>query len=68
MEITVNGEDRAFSGESMTVVELLGQLEIEQFEGLAVAVDERVVPKSRWSETEGGDGAREGVVRGARGG
>jgi sulfur carrier protein len=68
MEITVNGEDRAFSGESMTVVELLGQLEIEQFEGLAVAVDERVVPKSRWSDTQVGDGASVEVIRAAQGG
>ena len=68
MEITINGEERVFEASSLTVEELLERLEIEQTEGVAVAVGDRVVVRSKWGEAEVEDGARVEIIRATQGG
>jgi sulfur carrier protein len=63
--ITVNGEPRAMTG---TVDDVLDALGIEVRRGMAVAVDAEVVPKSAWSTTHVGDGARVEIVTAVQGG
>lgn len=69
MELEVNGEQRSFGDEdSMTVAELLDRLEIEQTDGLAVAVDARVVTRSQWDEEQIEEGAEVEIIRATQGG
>jgi sulfur carrier protein len=63
--ITVNGEPREVAG---TVDDVLDALGIEVRRGMAVAVDAEVVPRSAWSTTQVGDGARVEIVTAVQGG
>jgi len=63
--ITVNGEPREVAGTVDAVLDALG---IEVRRGMAVAVDAEVVPKSAWSTTQVGDGARVEIVTAVQGG
>ncbi|MET7770780.1 sulfur carrier protein ThiS [Nocardia sp. NPDC005366] len=49
--VTVNGEDHEFA-ESLSVRELLTRLGLPD-QGIAVAIDGAVFPKSRWDEPVG---------------
>jgi sulfur carrier protein len=49
MEIIINGQSRAFS-EPLSVQQLLLTLFPDQVKGIAVAVNQSVVPKSAWAE------------------
>jgi sulfur carrier protein len=69
MEVVVNGEQRSFDDrDSLTVADLLERLEIEQTDGLAVAVDARVVNRSRWNEEEIEADAEVEIIRATQGG
>jgi len=48
MEIIINGQSREFS-EPLSVQQLLSDLFPEQAKGIAVAVNQSVIPKSAWS-------------------
>ena len=63
--ITVNGEPRELAGSVDDVLDALG---IEVRRGMAVAVDAEVVPRSAWSTTQVGDGARVEIVTAVQGG
>jgi sulfur carrier protein len=63
--ITVNGEPRELTG---TVDDVLDALGIEVRRGMAVAVDAEVVPRSAWSSTQVGEGARMEIVTAVQGG
>jgi sulfur carrier protein len=68
MRVLVNGEPRELSaGTTVAAVvrSLPGTLEGR---GLAVAVDEEVVPRGSWSATELSDGARVEIVVAVQGG
>ena len=65
--IVLNGESRTVAGSS--VFALLESLEIPAHQkGTAVAVNERVVPRARWPETELCDGDVVEIIRAAQGG
>ncbi|MEU4340120.1 sulfur carrier protein ThiS [Nocardia sp. NPDC023852] len=49
--VTVNGDDHEFA-EPLTVRELLARLDLPS-QGVALAVDGAVFPKSRWNEPVG---------------
>ncbi|MEU7630395.1 sulfur carrier protein ThiS [Nocardia sp. NPDC049220] len=49
--VTVNGDDHEFA-EPLTVRELLARLDLPS-QGVALAVDGAVFPKSRWGEPVG---------------
>lgn len=69
MNLVINGENRSFEAEDVaTVDELIDGLNIEAGRGVAVAVDDAVVPRSRWKETELCDGNRVEIIRATQGG
>ena len=49
MEIIINGQSREFS-EPLSVQQLLSALFPDQAKGIAVAVNQSVVPKSAWTD------------------
>lgn len=68
MKVQLNGAPQEVSDQA-TVAELLGLLEAGVLtRGVAVAVDEEVVPRARWEATRLRDGARVEVVSAIQGG
>jgi sulfur carrier protein len=66
--VQLNGTAREVAGEA-TVAELLALLEAGVPDrGVAVAVDEEVVPRGRWEATRLREGARVEVVSAIQGG
>jgi len=51
VEITVNGETKHFEN-AVTIGQLLELLALKDLKGVAVAVNEMVVPRSAWSSRE----------------
>ena len=47
IEIIVNGENMQFQ-ESISVFALLSQLQLLDKKGIAVAINEEILPKSKW--------------------
>ena len=69
MNLVINGEDRTVDGgRSATVEGLLAILDIEARRGVAVAVNDEVVPRSRWKDTSLADGDRVEIIRATQGG
>ena len=68
LELSVNGEDRVLALGSPSVEELLGELGITQTRGVAVAVDDHVIPKSVWGSTRLKSGQRVEIIRATQGG
>lgn len=66
--ITANGEERHLPSDA-TVVGLLDEMGIDaEQSGIAVAVDDAVVPRSEWSRTTLPEGARVEVITATQGG
>jgi len=66
--VKVNGKDRAVDPQS-TVTDLLRELGLaDRADGLAVAVDRRVVPRSEYGRTRLDDGAQVEILRAVGGG
>jgi sulfur carrier protein len=68
MQLLINDEPRQFETTSLTVEALLSALGIGERRGVAVAVNKRVVPRSRWSEEEVADGDEIELIRATQGG
>ena len=68
MNVTVNGESHELPHTELRVVDLLDHLELETRSGMAIAVNDSVVPRSRWSERSLADGDRVEIVRATQGG
>ena len=66
MRVTVNDEPKETA--ARTLAELLAELGVAQEPAVAAAVDEQVVPRSRWSALALAEGARILVIRAAQGG
>ena len=66
MRVTVNDEPKETA--SRTLADLLAELGVAQEPAVAAAVDEQVVPRSRWSAHTLAEGARILVIRAAQGG
>jgi sulfur carrier protein len=66
VEVQVNGQRRVFEP-APTVAELLDLLGVRA-EGVAVAVDRQVVPRSRFAEVRVADGQQVEVLRAVGGG
>lgn len=67
MDVKVNGEAHRFEGTRLNVAELLGELEIEP-KGVAVALNNSVVPRSKWDGQLVRDGDEVEIVRATQGG
>ena len=69
MKLEVNGKERIFEGAGPEDVgALLEALEIEGGKGVAVAVNDQVVPRSRWVSTGLDEGDRVEIIRATQGG
>ena len=66
MRVTVNDEPKETA--ARTLVDLLAELGVAQEPAVAAAVDEQVVPRSRWPSQSLAEGARILVIRAAQGG
>jgi len=69
MEIRVNGKAQTLPREgAFSVEELLSELGVQVARGVAVAVGDQVVPRSRWQEPLIEAGASVEVIRATQGG
>jgi sulfur carrier protein len=66
MQVTINDEPQETTAQ--TLADLLAQLGVAQEAAVAAAVDEQVIPRSRWSAHALTPGARILVIRAAQGG
>ena len=68
MKIKVNGEAKAVSSE-LTLHQLLSDLGIDPFRpGIAVAIDQEVIPRTQWEEIEIQPESEIEIIRAAQGG
>lgn len=68
MRVTLNGADHELA-EGATVADAAALVGVRRGEpGVAVALDERVVPGGEWERTRVGEGARVEIVRATAGG
>lgn len=69
MKLEINGETRRFDHDSIHSVEqLLDELDLQQRRGLAVAVNDQVVPRGRWDQPQLQPGDRVELIRATQGG
>jgi sulfur carrier protein len=68
MKLTVNGVERT-TPDVRTIAELLTALAIDSSRGgIAVAQNDRVVPRARWRETAVAEGDRPEIIHAVQGG
>jgi len=68
MQIELNGQTRSLDAETLDVEALLRDLQIEQRRGVAIAINDRVVPRSTWQTHTVQDGDRVEIIRATQGG
>lgn len=66
--LTINGDPRRISRATLTVASLLDELEVAVRKGIAVAVNAKVVPRSRWEVHALVDGDEVEIIRATQGG
>ncbi|AWV91164.1 sulfur carrier protein ThiS [Bradymonas sediminis] len=68
MNLIINGENKSFQAEQLTIREMLGHLDITQRKGVAVALNNAVIPQSQWEKHAVADGDHVEVIRATQGG
>lgn len=68
LSLTINGEKRVLELDPPTVETLLDALDIPSQKGVALAVDDRVIPRSQWGNTQISDGESIEIIRATQGG
>lgn len=68
MNIIVNGENKSFQVEQLTIREMLGRLDITLQKGVAVALNNAVIPQSQWEKHAVAEGDHVEVIRATQGG
>lgn len=68
LSLTINGEERELELDTPTVESLLDVLGVPSQKGVAVALDDRVVPRSQWAATPISDGQHIEIIRATQGG
>ena len=69
MELCINGTSRRFSeAPPETLADLMTTLEITETRGVAVAINDQVIPRRRWSEQPLQPGDRVEIIRATQGG
>jgi sulfur carrier protein len=66
MTITINAKQKQFSGKNIS--ELMQSLNIESTLGIALAVNEKVIPKSEWEKFELKDNDKILIIKATQGG
>ncbi|MDH4130035.1 MAG: sulfur carrier protein ThiS [Spirochaetota bacterium] len=67
MKIILNGEDKNFENQSLTVLEMLNTLELP-LEHIAVEINRNIIPKSQFFKTQLVEGDKIEIVRFVGGG
>jgi thiamine biosynthesis protein ThiS len=67
MKITINGEVHTLD-EALTIADLLAQFAIRDDKGVAVALNLKVIPKSRFDNTMVNEGDRIDIIHATAGG
>ena len=67
MKLMINGEPRQLGG-VQTLAELLDALDVPSKKGVAVAVNDAVVPRGKWAEEAVEEGDRIEIIRATQGG
>ncbi len=67
MIITVNGEETKFPSSS-TISELLVHMNQLHVGGIAVAINDMVVPKGKWNNSQISDGDKVLIIKASQGG
>ena len=67
MNLVINREKKKFE-RAASLEDVLLQLGIKSFDGMAVAVNEQVVPKPRWRDYRPEDKDRITIIRAVQGG
>ncbi len=68
MELHINGERREFDDDIDRIVDVLDAMDIDQTEGLAVAIGREVVPQSQWEAREVAPDDEIEIIRATQGG
>lgn len=68
MTLTINGQARVIELDAPEVASLLKALQIPTIRGVAVALNEQVVPRSQWSVTEVAEGDQIEIIQATQGG
>jgi sulfur carrier protein len=68
MNLKINGEPKPVDAEHLTLTDLLERLDITQRQGVAVAINNAVVPKSEWDAHDIEDGDAIEIIRATQGG
>ena len=68
MQLKINGTVHEYELEPATLSKLLEILDIGSVSGTAVAVNDRVVPRSTWADHRLNEGDRIEVIRATQGG
>jgi sulfur carrier protein len=68
MTLTINGQPRAITLDAPEVASLLEALQIPTIRGVAVALNDQVVPRSQWASTPVADGDQIEIIQATQGG
>ena len=67
MEVIVNGSTHSFEG-NLSIIQLLNELSFATPKGIAVAVNDSVVPKTHWAEHSLTSGDKITIIKATQGG
>ena len=67
MLVTVNNDTHTIN-DNATLVELIGHLSLSETKGIAVAINDTVVPKARWEKEELSDNDKITIIKATQGG
>ncbi|HRG51523.1 MAG TPA: sulfur carrier protein ThiS [Bacteroidia bacterium] len=68
MEISINNKRKEFDGQLITVQQLINQEIPERQQGIAIAVNNRVIAKADWAQTPIADKDQVTIIRATQGG
>ncbi len=69
MKIQINGQEQQFTEEtSIKLTDILSEMDVNHQRGIAIAVNDRVIPKSEWTQSELADGDVIEIIRATQGG
>lgn len=69
MKIQVNGQEKLFNKQtSLNLIDILEEFDVKEQRGIAIAVNDQVIPKSRWTQAELADGDVIEIIRATQGG
>ena len=66
MNLTINSEPKQFSGKNIS--ELLNSLNMPSTNGIALAINDKVVPKNEWNKFELNENDKVLIIKATQGG